>query len=138
MTVKSHENLKAIRFEGELLPTWAQLLDVAARLCEAPEETRHWFSKFTNYSGVDDARTVTKHCRLLRTSLEEHRESVLKEIQRNREDRQPSQILAAWKYALETMIQVAHSRDTCSWITEGAEELPTGDASGGDITLRRV
>ena len=30
---KSHENLKVIRFEDEMLPNWAQLLDVAARLC---------------------------------------------------------------------------------------------------------
>jgi len=138
MSAKSHENLKAIRFEGELLPTWAQLLDLAARLCEAPEETRQWFSKLANYSGVDDAQTVTEHCRLLRTSLKEYRESVLMELQRGREDRQPSQILEAWTYALETMIQAAHTRDTCSWITEGAEDFPTDDACGGDITLRRV
>jgi hypothetical protein len=41
MSAKSHENLKAIRFAGELLPKWAQLLDLAAGLCPVSEEIRH-------------------------------------------------------------------------------------------------
>jgi len=36
VSANAHENLKAIRFAGELLPNWAQLLDVAARLCPVP------------------------------------------------------------------------------------------------------
>ena len=34
----SHENLKVIWFEGEMLPNWAHLLDAAARLCPVPDE----------------------------------------------------------------------------------------------------
>src|SRR5205809_7561895 len=40
--------------------TWPQLLDLAARLSLVPDATRHWFARFTNSSGVDDARTVMK------------------------------------------------------------------------------
>jgi hypothetical protein len=73
MSAKSHENLKAIRFEGQLLPSWAQLLDLAARLCPVSEDVRHWFSRLTNSSGVDDARTVMARCGLLRANIEQHR-----------------------------------------------------------------
>jgi len=34
----SHENLKPIRFAGELLPNWAQLLDLAALFIERTAE----------------------------------------------------------------------------------------------------
>ena len=134
----SHEHLKAIRFEGELLPNWAQLLDLAARLAPVSEEVRHWFSKLTTCAGVDDARTVMEHCRLLRASIQQHRETIAIELRRSRDDVQPSQILGAWLYALETMVQQAESRKTCSWSVEGAEDVVIDDSDGGDVTLRRV
>ncbi len=138
MSAKSHENLKTIRFEGELLPNWAQLLDLAARLCTVPEDVRHWFSRLTNASGVDDSRVVIAHCGLLRTNIVQHREIFSIELMRSRYDFQPTQVLRAWVYALDTMMQVAQTRKTCSWIVEGAEDEDVDDSGGGDITLRRV
>src|SRR3954468_10004334 len=107
MARPSPQNLKAIRFEGELLPNWAQLLDLASRLCVVSEETRHWFSTLTSSNGVDDARTVLTHCEVLRAELRLHRERVLSELGRERQDTQPSQVFGAWLYALDTMIQQA-------------------------------
>jgi hypothetical protein len=138
MSAKSHENLKAIRFAGELLPNWAQLLDLAARLCPVSEEVRHWFALLTSRAGVDDSRTVIDRCRLLRQSIQEHRESVSSELRRTRDDAQPAQIIGAWFYALDTMIQEAQSSQTCSWTVEGADDDVIDDSDGGDITLRRV
>lgn len=138
MSAKSHENLKAIRFAGELLPNWAQLLDVAARLCPVSEEVRHWFSRLTTCAGVDDARTVIDHCSLLRQSIQEHRESIAVELRRSRDDSQASQIVGAWIYALDTMIQQARASKTCSWIVEEAQDVVIDDSDGGDIELRRV
>jgi len=138
MSAKSHENLKAIRFADELLPNWAQLLDLAARLCPVSEEVRHWFSRLTNCAGVDDAQTVIAHCSVLRASLQEHRESITAELRRSREDPQPTQIFAAWMYALDTMIQEARTSKTCSWTVEGTEDAGLNGSDGGDITLRRV
>jgi hypothetical protein len=133
-----HENLKAIRFAGELPPNWAQLLDLAARLCPVSEEVRHWFALLTSRAGVDDSRTVIDRCRLLRQSIQEHRESISSELRRTRDDAQPSQIIGAWFYALDTMIQEAQSSQTCSWTVEGADDDVIDDSDGGDITLRRV
>src|SRR5664279_751676 len=133
MSAKSHENLKAIRFAGELLPNWTQLLDLAARLCPISEEVRHWFSLFTSRAGVDDSRTVIERCRLLRQSIHEHRESIESELHRNRDEAQPSQIISAWFYALDTMIQEAETSKTCSWTVEGAGDDFYGDSDGGDI-----
>jgi hypothetical protein len=62
MSAESYENLKPIHFAEELLPNWARLLDLAARLCPVSEEVRHWFSRLTTCSGVDDARTVIEQC----------------------------------------------------------------------------
>jgi hypothetical protein len=138
MNAKSHENLRAIRFAGELLPNWAQLLDLAARLCPVSEEVRKWFSKFTARSGVDDARTIVCQCGLLRESIEARREFIADELQRTRDDCQPSQILGAWVYALETMIQEAPTSTTCSWTVEGTDDVVVDDSDGGDVTLRRV
>jgi hypothetical protein len=123
MSAKSHENLKAIRFAGELLPHWAQLLDLAARLCPVSEAIRRWFSRLTTCAGVDDARTVIEYCSRLRTGIQEHRESLGAELQRSRGDAQPSQIMGAWMYALDTMILAAQSRETCAWTVEGAEAM---------------
>src|ERR1043165_13009 len=137
MSAKSHQNMKAIRFEGELLPNWAQLLDLAARLCPVFEEMSHWFSRLTTCAGVNDARTVIDYCSRLRTSIQEHWESISAELQRSRGDAQPSQIFGAWMYALDTMIQEAQSSKTCSWTVEEAEDVVTDDSDGGNITLRR-
>jgi hypothetical protein len=138
MSAKSPENLKVIRFDGELLPNWAQLLDLAARLCPVSEEVRHWFTLLTACAGVDDARTVIEHCGVLQSSLQENRKSVETELQRSRDDAQPSQILAAWAYALDTMIQQAGTSKTCSWIVEGVEDVVIDNSDDGDITLRRI
>ena len=138
MSGNSHENLKVIRFEGELLPNWAQLLAVAAKLCPVSEDVRGWFSRFTNCSGTDDARTITEQCGHLRASIQEHHETILAELQRSYDDAQPGQIIGAWKYALDTMIEEAQHRKTCSWSVEGAEDGTGDNPDGGDITLRRV
>jgi hypothetical protein len=138
MSVKSYENLKAIRFAGELLPNWAQLLDLAARLCLRSQKVRSWFSRFTTCSGVDDARTVIEMCSALRAGIAEHREFLAEELRQNQVDGRPEQIIAAWMYSLDTMIQEAETRKTCPWIIEGTDGVVTGDSDGGDITLRRV
>ncbi len=138
MEAKSHDHLKVIRFEGELLPTWAQLLDLAAGLCSVPEDTRRWFSKFTNSSGADDARTVLFHCELLQSNIQEHRELILADLQETGNKSQPFKIVSAWIYTLETMVQVAQSKKTCSWIVEGANQTTEEHLEGGDISLRRV
>jgi len=138
MSLRSHENLKAIWFEDELLPNWAQLLDLAARLCPVSEDTPRRFSRLTNSSGVDDARTVLEQCAVLRASIQKHREAIEAELQRSRQDVQPSQVMGAWVYALDTMIQQAQASETCSWIVEGTEESPGDGSGGGDVTLRRV
>lgn len=135
----SHLNLKSIRFEGELLPNWAQLLDLASRLCPASEQTRNWFSALTNSNGANDARTILTHCVLLRAELRAHREQVLGELRREQKDAQPTQVFDAWLYALDTMIQQASGKQTCSWFVEGLERPDKDDfGDGGEITLRRV
>jgi len=139
MASPSHQNLKSIRFEGELLPNWAQLLDVASRLCLVSEKTRDWFSRLTNSNGVDDARTILKHCELLRTELGVQREQVLSELRREQQDAQATQVFGAWLYALDTMIQQAAGKQTCSWFVEGGEQSDKDDSGdGGEITMRRV
>ena len=138
MCAKSHENLKAIHFAGELLPKWAQLLDVAARLCPVSEEMRHWFSRLTSCAGVADSSTVLEYCGFLRARIGESRDFIASELRRRGDDGQPLQIIGAWLYALDTMIQRAQSSKTCSWTVEGAEDVVIDDSDGGDITLRRV
>lgn len=127
------ENLKTIRFGYELLPKWAQLLDIAARLTGVLDETRHWFSNFTRVAGVDDARTALEQCSLLCAALDQKREAVTRELN----DAPAATILGAWKYALDTMIQEARGKQTCSWKIEGVEELSGYDEGGGDISLKR-
>jgi hypothetical protein len=134
----SHENLTAICFAGELLPNWAQLLDLAARLCPVSIETRNWFSTFTARNGVDDARTVIHHCRLLRDNIEQQRATITSELRRTTNDAQPNQIISAWIYALDTMIQQAGTNKTCSWTVEGSRDGMLDDSDGGDINLRRL
>ena len=138
MMAKSPENLKPIRFEGELLPKWAQLLDLAAVLGRVPVDTRRWFSTLTNASGVDDARMVLEQCRLLQASLRQHRAAVVAELQRQPGDSQPAQIMDAWAYALAVMIEEARGKKTCAWVIEGVEDSDRHDSDGGDIELHRV
>jgi hypothetical protein len=138
MSAKSHHNLKTIRFGGELLPNWTQLLDIAARLCPVSEEVRHWFSRFTSASGTDDSQTVIEFCTALRASLRENQDFLLTDLRRGEADDQPRQILAGWFYALDTMILEAQTRETCAWMVEGTENLIADDSDDGDITLRRV
>jgi len=85
---ETHENLKTIRFEGEMLPKWAQLLDLAARLCPIPQETRSWFSRLTRSSGVDDARTVVAQSEILRSAIQENKNAIIAELQKNPHDGQ--------------------------------------------------
>ena len=134
----SRYSLKTIRFAGELLPQWAQLLDLAARLSQVPEDTRHWFSIFANRSGVDDARTVARHCEVLRSGLEAHRADILEALGKGSGDSDAATVVAAWLYALETMIQKTSGAETCTWQVEGTEDAPPGEYGDGDVTLRRI
>lgn len=138
MNTKSPENLRAIRFAGELLPNWAQRLDLAAKLSPVSEETRRWFSGLTRHSGVDDARTVLHHCTALLNSIQSDPDTIAAGLRRNHGEIQPPQILCAWTYALDTMIQATRNRKTCPWIVEGEEDSEPDRPDDGDITLRRV
>ena len=136
--MRSGQSLKPIRFRGELLPDWAQLLDTAAKLSSVPKSTRQWFSAFTRQSGVDDARTIVDQCEVLRSALRVRRDSVLSALSPGSGDSLPATIHAAWLYALDTIIENAAGAQTCSWDVEGSDDAPDGFDSGGDITLRRV
>jgi len=50
----------------------------------------------------------------------------------------PDQVLAAWKYSLDTMMQQASAKQTRSWKLDGIEDDAEGDYGDDDITLRRV
>ena len=78
------------------------------------------------------------HCELLRDELQRCREKVLCGLQRDKKDVQPMQVYGAWIYALDTIIQEATGRKTCTWFVESVED--SGDEFGddGEITLRRV
>ena len=78
------------------------------------------------------------HCAVLQSSVQKHRESMLNELRRARDDSQPSVIIAAWEYALETMAHEARSKKTCSWLVEGIDGSEPEDSAGGTITLNRV
>jgi hypothetical protein len=135
---RSRHLLKPIRFEAELLPDWAQVLDVAASLCSVPDSTRQWFSLFTGGTGVDDARTVVEHCEILRAGLRAQRESVLVALAPGSGDSAPATIYAAWLYALDTMIQHASGAETCAWHVQEKDDAPGASYGDGDITLRRL
>lgn len=139
MGLRDRENLRMIRFNGEMLPIWTQLLDVGARIAGVGHEVQSWFSRFSNANGVEDSRTVLAHCRALSLALQTRKEVAIAEVRSASSDEQPSAIIAAWRYALETMIQEASSAETCSWTVEGGQE-PGNDTfdGGGDITLRRI
>jgi hypothetical protein len=135
--MKSRQSLKAIRFEEELLPDWAQLLDFAASLSGVPEATRKWFSLFTRRPGVDDARTIVEHCKILRSALHARRDLVLAALSPGSRDSAPATIHAAWLYALDTMIEKASGAETCAWHVQGREDAPNEGDGGGTIELRR-
>ena len=136
--MRSRESLKAIRFQGELLPDWAQLLDLAASLASVPESTRQWFSLFTSRTGMDDAGTVLEHCQVLRSGLHARRDSVLAALASGSGDSAPTTIHAAWLYALDTMIENASGMQSCAWHVQGTDDAPGTIDGDGDITLRRV
>ena len=138
MIQRLYENLKTIRFEGELLPKWAQLLDLAARLCPVSEQTRGWFSRFTRSSGVDDSQTIKTQTEILKAAIKEHKDSILADLSRTPDDRQPATVFAAWEYTLDTMLQEASCRKTCAWHLEGSEDADEDSHGDGNITLRRV
>lgn len=127
-----------IRFNDQMLPIWAQLLDVAARISCVGNEVQSWFAKFTNANGVEDSRTVLAHCRALGHALHAEKEAAIAELRRVPGDQPPLAIMAGWEYALETMIQQASSTETCSWTVEGQEPGYEPFGGGGDITLRRI
>jgi hypothetical protein len=137
MKTKSRENLKTIWFEGQLLPDWAQLLFLAARLCPVEQDASLWFARFASCSGAEDARMVLEQCGLLRASLHKHRKSISAELERSRGDGRSKQILAAWMYSLDTMMLEARSKKTCSWTVERTEDARLNDLEDGDIALRR-
>jgi hypothetical protein len=136
--MRSRQSLKAIRFQSELLPDWAQLLDLAASLSSVPESTRQWFSLFTSRSGVDEARTIAEHCQVLRSGLHACRDSVLAALAPGSGDSVPTKVYAAWLYALDMMIENASGAQTCAWHVEGTGDGPGPIDADGDITLRRV
>jgi hypothetical protein len=68
----------------------------------------------------------------------EHREHITAKLRQSHGDSQPSQILGAWMYALDTMLEEAQTSKTCTWIVEGTKDVIIDDSDGGDITLRRV
>jgi hypothetical protein len=136
--MRSRQSLRPIRFRGELLPDWAQLLDLAASLSSVAESTRQWFSLFTSRTGVDDARTIVEHCRGLRSALQARRDAVLAALAQGSGDSAPATIHAAWLYALDTMIENASAAETCAWHVEGTNDAPGSIDGDGDITLRRV
>jgi len=121
-----------------LLPAWAQLLDLAAGMCPVSEETRGWFSRFANSAGVADGRTITLQSEILLTAIRQQKAALLNQLERTRADHQGPRIIAAWEYSLETMIQTARSKKTCSWKIDGVAEADDNDRGDGNITLRRV
>ena len=81
---------------------------------------------------------MTEQSSLLRASIQTHRQTLFLELQRSHKDVQSAEILGAWIYALDTMLQQAQSRKICSWTVEGADDTQIDDSGDGDITLRRV
>lgn len=121
-----------------MLPKWAQLLDLATELCAVSKETRRWFAAFTNKNGVDDALTILAFCDGLKLELLAAKERALAELRRADSEAQALLIYEAWIYSLDTMIQQADGKKTCSWIIEDNDKKSRDDFGGGEITLRRV
>lgn len=136
MSAPSYEHLNTIWFERELLPKWAQLLDLAAQLSLMSDVERKWFARFVAASGVDDSRTILVRCEALKAAIQGRGALLFTELQKSGFDAEPAHIIGGWLYALETMIQVARGAKTCSWTVQG------GDAHsvdwGGEGELRRL
>jgi hypothetical protein len=137
MTTNSYPKLSVIRFEEELLPNWAQLLDVAARLCLLTQLERKWFAKFAAASGVDDSRTVIRRCKALQHGIQMRGAQLFTELQNSGHDSQPAQMIAGWNYCLDTMLLVAQGRKTCAWTVEGSADAEPVEW-GGEGKLRRL
>jgi hypothetical protein len=137
MTTNTYQKLNVIRFEGELLPNWAQLLDVAAKLCHVTHLERRWFGRFAAASGVDDSRTVINRCEALRMAIKLRGAELFTDLQNSGHDSQPAQIIAGWNYCLDTMILVAHGKKTCAWTVDGSADTEPVEW-GGEGTLRRL
>jgi atypical dual specificity phosphatase len=138
----ARHGLKTIRFEDELLPKWGQFLHVAAVFCSASEETQRWFSRFTNAPGVEDSRIIILQCESLQAAIRQRKDWLAFQLKRSQDPQRVPQIIAALEYSLDTMIQQARAKKTCSWTLDdfekpGPSRGDFGD-SGGDITLRRV
>ncbi len=124
-------------FEEELLPSWARLLDLASRLSGMPRETQDWFVAFCRGPGVSDTEPLRFHCQLLLEALRKPERTLVVSLQRTPMDRQPGTIIAAWCYSLETMLQQASDRSSCSWRWSRDETGDEDDSEGGEISLRR-
>jgi hypothetical protein len=125
-------------FEGELLPGWSQLLDVAARMVPISDSSLEWFARFGRGPGVDDSGTVREHCAELEAALVARREQVIADLQNHPGDGQAVTVWEAWVYSLETMGQRASAGKTCRWRWVGEESEMTRDWDGdGEIKLLR-
>jgi hypothetical protein len=87
---------------------------------------------------VDDARTIILQSEILLSAIRQQKSLLLFQLEKTHDHNRALQIIAAWEYALETMILQARSKKTCSWQIEGMEETGGSDFGDGDITLRRV
>lgn len=130
MSAPSYEHLKTIWFERELLPKWAQLLDLAAKLSLMSEVEQKWFARFATASGADDSRTVLVRCEALKAAIQARGALLFTELQKSGHDAEPAQIIGGWLYALDTMIQVAKVAKTCSWTVEGSENVTAANWVG--------
>ena len=131
----SHHRLKWILFEGEQLPEWAGLLDLAARMSPNSSETRGWF---TRGSGVDDARSVVEICSSLRTTLHANRQAVVTELGCGSPFSDAAAVIATWMLVLDTMIHEASSLKTCSWLVEEHRNPLIRPHVGGTLKLRKA
>jgi atypical dual specificity phosphatase len=130
--------LKTIHFEGEMLPQSAQLLELAAALCQVSDETRRWFSRFTASPGVADARTIILQSEILLIAIRQRKSQLAFQLASTKYNNQAPQIIAAWEYSLDTIIQQARFKKTCSWTLDGMEASDQNDFGEGGISLRRV
>jgi hypothetical protein len=93
---RSGHHSKEAEFEGELLPAWSQLFDVAARMVPIGEPSREWFARFGRGPGVDDSGTVRERCAELKAALMAHREQVIADLRNCREEWQAVKVWEAW------------------------------------------
>jgi phosphatidylserine/phosphatidylglycerophosphate/cardiolipin synthase-like enzyme len=94
----------------------------SAGCCTTPRATR-WEYKVAkamssanplrDRENLEMIRTVLAHCQRLTNAIQEQKSIIMVQLRRWPEDEQPQAIVAAWKYALETMIQEASFKRTC-------------------------